>query len=84
MRKKVHRLCVENLRDSRWNVDSAGELRQPFRLGLGGVVGGKAATANIESPRRRLPARAHPANTHGAGESRCWRSRASLRQAGNP
>jgi hypothetical protein len=27
-------------------VDSAGQLRQPFRLGLGGVVGGKAATAN--------------------------------------
>jgi hypothetical protein len=27
MRKQVHRLCVENLRDSRWNVDSAGELR---------------------------------------------------------
>jgi len=46
MRKKVHRLCVENLRDSRRNVDSAGELRQPFRLGLGGVVGDKAATVN--------------------------------------
>ena len=46
MRKNVHRLCVENLRDSHWNEDSAGELRQPFRLGLGGVVGGKAATAN--------------------------------------
>ena len=43
MRKQVHRLCVENLRDSRWNVDSAGQLRQPFRLGLGGVVGGNAA-----------------------------------------
>ncbi|MGA7832545.1 MAG: hypothetical protein WCA21_16430 [Terracidiphilus sp.] len=42
MRKNVHRLCVENLRDSRWNVDSAG-VRQLFRLGLAGVVGGKAA-----------------------------------------
>jgi hypothetical protein len=46
MRGNVHRLCVENLRDSPRNVDSAGQLRQPFRLGLGGVVGGKAATAN--------------------------------------
>jgi hypothetical protein len=45
MRKNVHRLCVENLRDSRWNVDSAGELRQLFRFGLAGVVGGKAAQA---------------------------------------
>ena len=49
MRKKVHRLCVENLRDSHWNVNSAGELRQPIRLGLEGVVGGKAATANIKA-----------------------------------
>jgi hypothetical protein len=49
MRKQVHRLCVENLRDSRGNVDSAGELRQLFRLGFGGVVGGKAAQA-IEKP----------------------------------
>jgi hypothetical protein len=46
MRKQVHRLCVENSRDSRWNVDSAGELRQLFRLDFGGVVGGKAAAAN--------------------------------------
>jgi hypothetical protein len=38
MRKEVHRLCVENLRDSRWNVDSAGELRQVIRLDLGGLV----------------------------------------------
>jgi hypothetical protein len=30
MRKQVHRLCVENSRDSRWNVDLAGELRQLF------------------------------------------------------
>ena len=46
MRKKVHRLCVENLRDSRRDVDSAGELRQLFRLGFGGVVGGKAVRPN--------------------------------------
>ena len=84
MRKQVHRLCVEISRDSRWNVDMAGELLQLFRLGFGGVVGGKAATANVKSPRRRLPARACPANTRWAGESRCWRSRASLRQAGSP
>ena len=53
MRKQVHRLCVENPRDSRRNVDLAGELRQLFRLGFGGAVGGKAAVANLKSPRRR-------------------------------
>jgi hypothetical protein len=37
MRKQVHHLCVENLRDSRWVVDKAGELRQLIRLGLGGL-----------------------------------------------
>jgi hypothetical protein len=35
MRKQVHRLCVENLRNSRRDVDFGGELRQLFRLGLG-------------------------------------------------
>jgi len=49
MRKNVHRLCVENLRDSRRNVDSAGELRQLFRLGLAGVVGGKAAQVILKA-----------------------------------
>jgi len=43
-----------------------------------------AHIANFKNPRRRLPARACPANTRWAGELRCWRSRASLRQAGNP
>ena len=84
MRKEIHRLCVENLRDSRWVVDKAGELWQLFRPGFGGVVGGKAAKGNVKSPRRRLPARARPANTRLAGESRCWRSRALLRQVGSP
>jgi hypothetical protein len=45
MRKPVHRLCVENLRDSRRDVDTVGELRQLYRLSFGGVVGSKAATA---------------------------------------
>jgi hypothetical protein len=67
MRKLVHRLCVENSRDSRWNVDKAGELRQPVGLVFGGVVGGKAATDYLKSPRRRLPTRACPANTRWAG-----------------
>ena len=52
MRKWVHRLCVENSRDSRWDVDMAGELRQLFRRGFGGAFGGKAAAANLKSPRR--------------------------------
>ena len=68
MRKLVHRLCVENSRDSRWNVDMVGELLQLFRLGFSGVAGGNAVAANLKSPRRRLPARACPANTRWAGE----------------
>jgi hypothetical protein len=84
MRKQVHRLCVEISQDSHRNVDISGELLQLFRRGFGGVVGGNAARGNVKCPRRRLPARACPANTRWAGESRCWRSRASLRQAGSP
>jgi hypothetical protein len=45
------------------------------------VVGGDAATANVKSPRRRLPTRAWPANSRGAGDS--WRSRVSLFHFGN-
>jgi hypothetical protein len=55
-----------------------------FRQGFGGVAGGNAATGNVKSPRRLLPARAWPPNTRWAGESRCWRGRVSLRQAGSP
>jgi hypothetical protein len=46
MRKQVHRLCVENLRVSRWNVDSAGELRQVIRLDLGGLVAARTLRPN--------------------------------------
>jgi hypothetical protein len=53
MRKLIPRLCVENSRNSLWNVNMAGELHQLFRVGFGGVFGGKAATANLKSPRRR-------------------------------
>jgi hypothetical protein len=58
MRKWIPRLCVENSRDSRLDVDSAGELRQLFGLGFGGVVGGKAAIPNVKNPRQRMPTRA--------------------------
>jgi len=67
MRKQVHRLCVENSRDSRRNVDLAGELRQLFRVGFGVEVGGKAATANLKSPRRRSPTRASEFSAKVAG-----------------
>ena len=60
MRKQVHRLCVENSQDSHRNVDLSGELLQLFRLGFGEVGGGKAATGNVKSPRRRKPTRACP------------------------
>jgi hypothetical protein len=51
---RIHRLCVnrytayawKSRRIHAWNVDIRGELLQLFRLGFGGVVGGKAATAN--------------------------------------
>ena len=42
-----------------------GDLWQLFRLGFGGVVGGKAPTANLKNPRRRSPARVCPANNRG-------------------
>ena len=60
MRKQVHRLCVEISQDSHGFVNISGELLQLFRLGFGGDIGGKAATSNVKSPRRRLPARACP------------------------
>jgi hypothetical protein len=49
MREQVPRLCVENSRDSRRNVDMNGELRQLFRVGFCGVVVGKAATPNLKA-----------------------------------
>ena len=48
------------------------------------ILSRKMRMANLKSPRQRLPTRACPANTRWAGESRCWRSRASLRQLGSP
>jgi hypothetical protein len=45
---------VENSRDSRLDVDSAGELMQYVLSGFGEVVGGKATTANLKSPRRQI------------------------------
>ena len=52
MRKQVHRLCVEISLDSHRNVDTSGELLQLFGLSFGGVVGGKAPTEIVKSPRR--------------------------------
>jgi len=46
MRKQVHRLCVENFRDSRWGVDKAGELRQLIHLGLGGLSAARTLRPN--------------------------------------
>jgi len=69
-------ICMD---DRRSDIDGGGEfLQRPSNPNR------KAAIANIKSSRRRLSARACPANTRWAGELRCWRSRVSLRQAGNP
>jgi hypothetical protein len=54
MRKWIPRLCVENSRDSRRDVDMAGEPRQLFCGGFGGAFGGKAARADLKSPRRPI------------------------------
>ena len=47
MRKKVHRLCVENLQDSQRNVEAGGGRLQLFLLDFGGVIGGNAITIYV-------------------------------------
>jgi hypothetical protein len=68
MRKQVHRICVEKLAGVTLECGYGQRLRQLIRLGFGGVVGSKAAAVNLKSPRRRVPARACPANTRWADE----------------